>query len=348
DPASVAANFNVQDYATLVAHPSPFWKFPEQFLCLVRLSCHYTLDEETYLLFLDKDEEDMDIFAFIHTSDPTKVKVVERERKEDEPRLLETTVSRTVPLLPVALDRGESELDTGVDKLFDEGGSGAQTEQGDSAGGGAKASKEKENHCCLCWGEPIPTIPFVTSSISAMPKREDEGHTNSVTGRNLRTISAPQRTDPAMVGLTDLTGSDFLVGGIHTIINPDSNLQNTYVPQRNVTNGSRLDDGGFCHEMVDEFAIPNVEVRMRAEYNIREKRRLKSVVEEKNQLLKARDEEIENLKARLLLKESKAAEDIRLRTEAFELETAEKSLRDEVTASNERNTILKISVMLWM
>ncbi|GKC49379.1 hypothetical protein Tco_1072124 [Tanacetum coccineum] len=45
DPDPVAANFNAQDYATLVAHPSPFWKFPEAFLCLVGLNRHYTLDE---------------------------------------------------------------------------------------------------------------------------------------------------------------------------------------------------------------------------------------------------------------------------------------------------------------
>ncbi|GKF44470.1 hypothetical protein Tco_0131022, partial [Tanacetum coccineum] len=117
------------DYTTLVAHPSLFQKFPEEFLCLVGLSRHYTLDEETYPRFLDKDGEDMDIFAFIHTLDPTKVKVV-------EPRLLETTVGRTVPLLPVAPDRAESELEASVDKLFDEGGSGNQAGQGDSAGVG--------------------------------------------------------------------------------------------------------------------------------------------------------------------------------------------------------------------
>ncbi|GKG63188.1 hypothetical protein Tco_0638835, partial [Tanacetum coccineum] len=39
-------------------------------------------------------------------------------------------------LLPIALDHAESELEASVDKLFDEGGSGTQTEQGDSAGGG--------------------------------------------------------------------------------------------------------------------------------------------------------------------------------------------------------------------
>ncbi|GKD57183.1 hypothetical protein Tco_1290570 [Tanacetum coccineum] len=140
DPASVAANFNAQDYATLVAHPSPFRKFPEEFMCLVRLSRYYTLDEETYPRFLHKDEEDMDIFAFIHTPDLTKVKVVERERIEDEPLLLETIVGRIVPLLPVAPDRAESELEASVDKLFDERGSGNQAKQWDSIGGGQRAT----------------------------------------------------------------------------------------------------------------------------------------------------------------------------------------------------------------
>ncbi|GKB52423.1 hypothetical protein Tco_0903176 [Tanacetum coccineum] len=161
DPAPVAADFNHQDYATLVAHPSQFWKFPEAFLCLVGLNRHYTLDEETYPWFLHKDEESgclplyvlcilqlvvlfltirllcakMDIFTFIQTPDPTKVKIVERERNEGEPLLLETTIGRTVPLLPVAPDRAKSKLKASVERIFDEGGSGDQTEQGDSTGG---------------------------------------------------------------------------------------------------------------------------------------------------------------------------------------------------------------------
>ncbi|GJU05490.1 hypothetical protein Tco_1121920 [Tanacetum coccineum] len=141
-PAPVVADFNAQDYATLVAHPSPFRKFPEEFMCLVGLSCHYTLDEETYPRFLDKNGEGgyMDIFAFIHTTDPTKVKVVERERIKDEPLLLETTVGRIVPRLPVAFDRAESELEASVDKLFDKGGSGNQTEQRDCADCGQAAN----------------------------------------------------------------------------------------------------------------------------------------------------------------------------------------------------------------
>nr|GEW14972.1 putative transposase (putative), gypsy type [Tanacetum cinerariifolium] len=401
DPAPVAADFNVQDYATLVAHPSPFWKFLEKFLCLVGLSRHYTLDEETYPLFLDKDGEDMDIFAFIHTSDPTKVKAVERERKEDEPRLLETIIGRIVPLLPVAPDRGQRELDASVDKLFDEGGSGAQTKQGDSASGGGEQGMNiqpvtettdvvvedviplqprrlkkrktifahaggpshppkilRENHKTpsgVSVGEPIPTMPFVTSCVSATPKREGEGHTDSVDVDSFTRPSFPVltatttitstadpavvvkekivepslfaaestftgRTDTTMASLTDLTASDFLW---------------------NVTNGSRHHVDGVFLEMVDEFAPSKFFASVRGmkhdqlftEFNGRAARQMS---------LSAKvDEEVRNLKAQLLLKEAEATEAILLCAETSKLETAKKSIRDEVNALNERNTILE-------
>nr|GEX88787.1 hypothetical protein [Tanacetum cinerariifolium] len=190
DPAPIAADFNAQDYATLVAHPSPFWK------------------------------EDMDIFAFIHTPDPNKVKVVELERKDDEPRLLETNVGPTVPLLLVAPNRGESELNACVDKLFDEprrqkkrkttiaDGSGPshppkklredhETSSQSSVGGKSKSAVQRLFAGAVqnveVRGEPIPTLPFVTSSVFATPEPEGKDYTNSMTGPNLRTISALQR-----------------------------------------------------------------------------------------------------------------------------------------------------------
>nr|GEX70897.1 reverse transcriptase domain-containing protein [Tanacetum cinerariifolium] len=111
---SVADDFNEQDYATLVSLPSSFWKFPEAFMCLVGLSYHYILDEETYLRFLHKN-------------------------KEGGPLLLETTIGHTILLLPVAPDRAESELNASVEKLCDKGGSGNQTEQEDFTSGGKDA-----------------------------------------------------------------------------------------------------------------------------------------------------------------------------------------------------------------
>ncbi|GKB32684.1 hypothetical protein Tco_0872085, partial [Tanacetum coccineum] len=83
DPFPKSTEFNADDYAILVAHPAPFRKFPEPFLCLVGMSRYYTLDEDTY--------PKMDLFAFIHVVDPTKVKVVEREYVEGEAKLLDST-----------------------------------------------------------------------------------------------------------------------------------------------------------------------------------------------------------------------------------------------------------------
>ncbi|GKE88128.1 hypothetical protein Tco_1565603, partial [Tanacetum coccineum] len=74
---------------------------------------------------------------------------------------------------------------------------------------------------------------------------------------------------------------------------------------------------------------------------IREKRRLSVVVEEKNSLLKARDEEVASLKAQLLVKEAEAVKAICLHVEASRFGVVKKSLRDEVQASADCNTILE-------
>ncbi|GJZ43034.1 hypothetical protein Tco_0590289 [Tanacetum coccineum] len=85
----------------------------------------------------------------------------------------------------------------------------------------------------------------------------------------------------------------------------------------------------------------SAEVRMRAEFNIREKRRLSSFVKEKNSLLKARDEEIKSMKAQLLVKEAEAAEAVHLRAKASKFEVVEKSLHDEIKSLKEGNTALE-------
>ncbi|GJY42502.1 hypothetical protein Tco_0429772 [Tanacetum coccineum] len=284
-------------------------------------------------------------------------------------------------------------------------------------------------------GEPIPSLPFVTYSVSATPECEDEDHIDSVTGTNLQTFGPPLRfvissdsshhfganvaeaevdfvvrssalvittvttvtatvdvamaakeaptkpslfgtgsssvggTDPTPGGFSDVSGSDFLIGGIRTVVDPDFDLQKVYVPQWSVTNGPRLDDGRVCRKMLDEFAPPkffasirgmehdqlftefNVgaayqislssKVRMRAEYNIKEKGKLRSVIDEQTKLLRVKDEEIENLKAQLLLKEAEAAEAIRLRTEVSKFKVVKRSLLDEAHVLKEHNTTLE-------
>ncbi|GJZ70236.1 hypothetical protein Tco_0633786 [Tanacetum coccineum] len=441
DLAPKATDFSAQDYDILVDHPSPFWKFPEEFL----------------------DGEDMDIFVFIRTLDPTKVKVVERERHKGEPRLLEVeqgdsagggdrrdtdvqpvvtaadTISKdVVPLQPMR-KRKTFVVDTGEPshppkKLRED----YKTPGRPSVSGKSRSVVQRLLAGAVLnvevRGKPIPALPFVTSSMSAMLEREGEDHIDSMTGLNLRTISASQRFvitsdsshhsganiteaevdffarpfipiitaattvtltsgpaaviqektvrlsmfavdsssaggDPNAGVFSDLTGSDFLVSGIRTVIDPEFDLQKVYVPRWSVTNGSRLDDGRVCREMVDEFAPPkffasirgmdhdqlftefnvgaarqvslSAKVRMHAEYNIKEKRKLKTVVDEQADLLKVREGEIKSLRAQLLLKEAEAAEAIRLRIEVFGFAVTEKSLRDEVNALNGRNLILE-------
>nr|GEU34342.1 hypothetical protein [Tanacetum cinerariifolium] len=395
----------------------------------------------------------MDLLAFIRTADPTKVRVVERQRAEDEPRLLESTVGRVVLLLPIAPARASSELEASVEKLFDEGASGDEgdadvrpvavttdsivedvlREDYGSLGGASTAGKSMSAVLSLftgavldaeARGEPIPTLPFVTSSVSATPERKDKSPADSAPGLNLRTIGAPQRfvissdsshhssaniteaevdsivrssapaiatvttvtalidtdatatrapvapslfgvgssstsrTDSVPGGFFDVSGSDFLIGGIRIVVDADSDLQKVYVPRWSATNEFGLDDSRICREMLDEFAplkffasvrgmvhdqlftkfnvgatrqiSLNAEVRMRAEYNIREKRKFRAVVDEQGELLKIKDGEIESLKAQLLLKEAEAAEAIRLRADVFKFESAEQSLRSEV------------------
>ncbi|GJV30506.1 hypothetical protein Tco_1386954 [Tanacetum coccineum] len=308
----------------------------------------------------------MDLLAFIRTTDLTKVKVGERQRAEDEPRLLYSTVRRVVPLLLVAPARTEGELEASVDKLFDEGGSGKKTVVVDAGGSSHPTKKLKEDHetpsetSVAVRGEVIRTLPFVTSSVSSTPEHEDGNQTNSVAGTNIRTVCAPQRfvissdsshhsganvvedevdslirssaplmttativtatvnpasfvkekfvepslfgagsslageADHTMGGFSDLTGSDFIVGGIRTVNSPDTDLQKVFFASI----------CGMQHEQLfTEFNIGatrqmslSAEVRMCAEYNIKEKRRLKSVAEERAELLKVREREVEDLK----------------------------------------------------
>nr|GEW29451.1 hypothetical protein [Tanacetum cinerariifolium] len=54
----------------------------------------------------------------------------------------------------------------------------------------------------------------------------------------------------------------------------------------------------------------SAEVRICAEYNVKERRRLKSVVEKQDELLKAKDGKIENLNVQLLLKETEDAKEL--------------------------------------
>ncbi|GJU36213.1 gypsy type transposase [Tanacetum coccineum] len=384
DPFPKPSKYNAEHYATLVAYSAPFHKYPEPFLCLIGISCNYTLDEDTYPQFLSDNNEEMDLLSFIRTADPTKVRVGERQRPEGKPKLLDTTVGHVVLLLPVAPARASSKLEASVEKLFDEGVSSSHTERGDSveivaedmvlvqpkrqrkrktvdsdAGEASHPPKKlREDH-------GTSTGPFVVDSSYHSGANIVEAEVDSfarpsvllMTMATTITSMADQTTttkerfcEPSIFGggsssgaehtvggFSGLTSSDFIIGGIDTVVSPNTDLQKVYIPQWSVTNGSWLDDGRTCREMVDEFAPPKFFASIRG----MEHDQLFMEFNEKYSLLKARDEEIKSLKAQLLVKETEAAKAIHLRAKAYKFEVVEKSLHDEIKSLKECNTSLE-------
>ncbi|GKE16076.1 hypothetical protein Tco_1423653, partial [Tanacetum coccineum] len=285
----------------------------------------------------------------------------------------------------------------------------------------------------------LPTLPFITSSVTASPLEEGEDHIDSMTGPSLRYVSASARfvvlsdsshhsatnfagpegdsfvrsvvpvtteattvttiattvaipadvgkdksvphpsvfgsssssekTDRTLSLFTGRSGSGFAAGSIRAEEVTDAGLEEIYVPEWTVTKGFELNDGRSCANMIDHFTPPaffktvrgmeheqlfaefNVsaarnlslssEVRMRAEYNILEKRKWRSLAEEKDSLLGAKDKEIEELRSQLLKAKEESVAVTQLRARVSSLEAIEGSLRGEVASAKEHNGLLE-------
>ncbi|GKE25472.1 hypothetical protein Tco_1440856, partial [Tanacetum coccineum] len=81
-PLPTEYNADVCDY--LATNPAPFKTNSKPFLCFVGISRYYTLDEGCYPAYWDDEDKEMDLFAFIHHADPTKVMIGEMEVREGE------------------------------------------------------------------------------------------------------------------------------------------------------------------------------------------------------------------------------------------------------------------------
>ncbi|GJY77752.1 hypothetical protein Tco_0483553 [Tanacetum coccineum] len=502
DRAPAPSEYNVEHVNTLIAHASPFLRFPEEFLCWVGISRNYLLNKDTYPRFEYENGEGMDLNAFIRTADPRKVRIVERPRAENESPIVTVAKHRTVTLLPTSVVRTSGELSASVEREFvgdaSVGGGGDQgfdsavgqeivepsvpvaasaeatvpkpqrskkkrviydseglpvaphppkrlrTDYG-TAGGSATGGKSlsalnrllQDSLLTVEQGVPaLPTLPFITSSVTASPLEEGGDRTDSVTGPSLRTIgpsvrfvvlsdsshhsganstgpevdslvrstapimteaitvattvaipadiskdkgaphpsvfgssSSSEKTDRTLSLFTGRSGSGFDAGSIRAEESVGAGSEEIYVPEWTVTKGFEMNDGHLCANMIDHFTPPaffktvrgmeheqlftefNVstarnlslssEVRMRAEYNILEKRKWRTLAEEKNTLLEARDKEIEDLKSQLLRAREESAEVTQLRAQVSGLEATENSLRGEVASAKDRNTLLE-------
>ncbi|GJR17057.1 hypothetical protein Tco_0965584 [Tanacetum coccineum] len=121
-------------------------------------------------------------------------------------------------------------------------------------------------------------------------------------------------------------------------------LHQTYVPKWDILNESALDESNLLTEFnvrATRQTCLGAEVRMRLEHVFRGKKRLEGKCGMQANLLKERDAEIVDLKARLSLRESKAAEAIRLRGQIANVEAAEASRAGELESLKKRNVALE-------
>ncbi|GJZ45157.1 hypothetical protein Tco_0592753, partial [Tanacetum coccineum] len=118
DRAPAPSEYNVEHVNALIAHASPFLRFPEEFLCWVGISRNYLLNKDSYPRFEYEGGEVMDLNAFIRTADPRKVRIVERPRAENEGPIVTVAKHCTVTLLPTFVVRSSGELSASVEREF--------------------------------------------------------------------------------------------------------------------------------------------------------------------------------------------------------------------------------------
>ncbi|GKA19202.1 hypothetical protein Tco_0699117 [Tanacetum coccineum] len=376
DPFPKSTEFNVEHYASLVAFSALFHKYPEPFLCLVWLKHYYMLDENTYPEFLYENGEVAGHYCGrVVPLLPIAPARVESELDASVDKLFdesgsgnqaeqgdsasgrhgvgiqlvsdvaETVVEDVTPIQPkrqkkqkiVIVDAGEPSHP--AKRLRDDHGAPG----GPVVGGKSRSMVQR----LLAWavqnsevrGEAMPSLPFVTSSVSTTPEREDEDHTESLAGADLRTIGAPQRF---VISLDSSHHSSVNVTGAEV-----DSVVRTFMPIMTsvTTTTPTIDPAVIAKEkLVATSSLVmslSAEVRMCVEYNIKEKMILKSVVDEQTELLKVMEKEIESLKAWLLVKETESAKAICLRAEASKFEVVERSLLDEAQVLKERTTTLE-------
>ncbi|GJY88135.1 hypothetical protein Tco_0502763, partial [Tanacetum coccineum] len=360
-----------------------------------------------------------------------KVKIVERARAENEEPIVTVAKHRTVTPLPNLVVRPSGDLSESVKREFgkDVSGSAGRGQEDASVGGysdaepivfvtaGVAAETDRLGLSLIVEQgvAALPTLPFITSSVTTSPLEEGGGHTDFTSASALRTVGPSERfvvlsdsshyssaksadaevvslirsAAPVMIAATTVTtsvsaaattavaltnvnkdknvptpsifavssssektdrtlslfagrsGSDFVAGSIRAEGGVDTSLQEVYIPKWTVTKGFELNDGDLFNVSAARNLSLSSEVRMRAEYNILEKRKWRSLAEERNDLLQVKDKEIEELKSQLLQARDESMEVAQLRTRVASLEAIESSLRGEVASAKEHKGLLE-------
>ncbi|GKA40754.1 hypothetical protein Tco_0733347, partial [Tanacetum coccineum] len=313
-----------------------------------------------YTRFFDYANYLMDLNAFIRTADPRKVRVVERPRAENERPIVTVAKHRTVTLLPTSVVRSSGELSASVEidehrawlPVASHPPKRLRANYG-TAGGSVTGGKSlsalnrllQDSRLTVEQGVPaLPTLPFITSSVTASPLEEGGDRTDSVTGPSLRTIgyAAQVRLRLLLLLYHGRSGSGFDAGSIRAEETVGAGSEEIYVPEWTVTKGFEMNDGRLCANMIDHFTPPAFFKTVRGmeheqlftEFNVSAARNLSLSSE-------AKDKEIEDLKSQLLKAKEESAEVTQLRAQVSGLEATENSLRGEVASAKDHNVLLE-------
>ncbi|GJZ34555.1 hypothetical protein Tco_0580372 [Tanacetum coccineum] len=197
---------------------------------------------------------------------------------------------------------------------------------------------------------------------------------SSVSELNLRTRPLIARSSIADVPVVTVVATTTVAVDVSTILHPPVRVvfeSPTSVggAKKNVTNDSVLDDPYVCRDLTDRLAPPaffsqlramdydqlyaefnvgaarqmclRAEVRMRAEHTLEQKNRLEDKCSEQSVYLSEKDAEIAYLRSLLSLKESEAAEAIRLREQVSVVEAVDAVKGNELRDLKERNFALE-------
>ncbi|GJR22164.1 hypothetical protein Tco_0970691 [Tanacetum coccineum] len=288
---------------------------------------------------------EMDLNVFIRTADPRKVRIVERARAENERPIVTMAKHRTVTLLPTSVDNAENQSCPARIMLNRNTGTNRTKEKRGLGGGGGTRGSERtpaashppkrlrDDYGTTGGSATRGKSPSVLNSVTL---EESGDHNDSVTGPYLRNVdlsigmTSAYHCNGFFSSVADTAPTDLLIAGKNRIC--PTSIQNLINP-----------NSGHCEQVSRLFSqvlassdrsgraanirliILSSEVRMRAEYNILEKRRWKSLAEEKDNLLQVKDKEIEELRSQLLQAKDESMEVARLRTRVSSLEAIEAS-----------------------
>ncbi|GJS77512.1 hypothetical protein Tco_0727393 [Tanacetum coccineum] len=220
----------------------------------------------------------------------------------------------------------------------------------------------------------IPTVPFVSLSVTPTLERVGGDHTDSITKPNLHTTLASERSSAPSVVTAAVVVSVPIPETAAKVVSPTrpSIFLDSALTEWNVLTNSLLDNNAIACEFIYHLAPPalfgqirgmdyeqlftkfnvgtarqaclSAELRVQTEYGLGERTRLESEADKHVTSLKAKDDEIESLKAQLLLKEDKAMEALKLRAQVKSVEqvhTHEKNTlqRENIALEKEKKTL---------